>query len=297
MGSPPIGTSMTTFTSSGGFFPILIASRRIELVSGTGLGAFSGEASSGRSGRRFTGENAAKAGHGSGLTKGPAKPLPKLDASLAGASPGNKKRNQVFRAFSGKDDLSGPKRPSAEEVGHLGQRRAPDALLDAGNLLPAHSFIEGASALVVLQRPDDDPLHLPMPQVVAHGLEQAPAEAETLVFRQQVKLVDFAPRRQRTIAAAAVGGIAHSALADIQNHQRPTAGDRGAPPALAAPREHLLKGDARNDAEISLAPSRIENLGQCSSVIGLGVTDADEKIAHVFVKAREAIEQASAQDG
>jgi hypothetical protein len=36
-----MGTSTTTFTSWGGFFPIEIASRRMELFSGTRLGAFS----------------------------------------------------------------------------------------------------------------------------------------------------------------------------------------------------------------------------------------------------------------
>ena len=119
--------------------------------------------------------------------------------------------------------------------------------------------IKGAGPIIVGQRPDGDAPGAAVAQIVAHGPEQARAEAKPLIFGREVKLIDLALRRDGAVAAAAVGRIAGDRLADIEHDERASAADGREPPARAASGDHLAQGEGGNDALIRFTPSRIEH--------------------------------------
>src|SRR5215207_3238558 len=83
----------------------------------------------------------------------------------------------------------------SEQIGDLAERRAPDPFLDLGDAAAAEILVERTGTLVVGERLNHDPAHLPVMEVVAHRLEEPAAETDALVFGREIELVDLAIRR------------------------------------------------------------------------------------------------------
>src|SRR5947207_2825855 len=77
--------------------------------------------------------------------------------------------------------------------------------------------VEADRRLVVGQRPDHQAVQSALHEVATRGGEQLAAEAETLEFRPQIKLVDLAVVVQAARAVAAVVGVARDAIAESQH--------------------------------------------------------------------------------
>src|SRR4051794_36468921 len=84
------------------------------------------------------------------------------------------------------------RKTSAEQEGYLAERNPADLLAPAGDRTPAEPAIKGERPLVVFECPDRDASRAAVAQVVAHGLEQARAETEALVFGRKIELIDLA---------------------------------------------------------------------------------------------------------
>src|SRR5207244_7153272 len=125
--------------------------------------------------------------------------------------------------------------------------------------------VEVGGSGVVGQRPDDEAAHLPRVELVPAGLEQALAEAQALMRRRDVDLVDLAlvlaahaRRAERRIAGD---------LAAYLQHEHAVSGfDRRRPPVGAAAADHALEVRMRNNAEVGLTPRLAEHLAQCGCV-------------------------------
>src|SRR5882762_1298883 len=87
--------------------------------------------------------------------------------------------------------------------GDLVERLGPEFLRRARDHTAAERAVELRRGIVVGERPDHHALQAALQQVAPCGGEQPAAEAETLKFRPQIKLVDLAFEVQaaRTVAA------------------------------------------------------------------------------------------------
>src|SRR3979411_1288383 len=138
--------------------------------------------------------------------------------------------------------------------GDLVERLGPEFLRRTRNHAAAERPVKLRGGIVVGQRPDRHALEAALQQIASRGGKQPAAEAETLKFRPQVKLVDFAFEMQAACAVAAVIGIASDLVTENQHAAAPAPADRAVPPLGAAAVDQLLQLGAGNDALISGAP-------------------------------------------
>ena len=92
--------------------------------------------------------------------------------------------------------------------GHLIEALFAETLRGAGDRLAAERLVELHRRIVVGQRPDHEALQSALGEVAARRGEQPAAEAQALVLRAQIELVDLAVVEQAARAVAAVVGVA-----------------------------------------------------------------------------------------
>src|SRR6195256_6901052 len=162
-------------------------------------------------------------------------------------------RTEVARAKAGSTCFEPRRNSIGPGEGDLVERLGPEFLRRARD----HAATEGAVKLrrdmVVGERPDPHALQAALQQVAPCGSEQPAAEAETLKFRPQIKLVDLAFEVQAARAVAAVIGITRDLVAEHQHADAAALADRAVPPLRAAAGDQLLQLGAGNDALIGRA--------------------------------------------
>src|SRR5262249_25265763 len=151
--------------------------------------------------------------------------------------------------------------------------------------LAAERPIEADGRLVVRERPDHQALQPTLHQVAPRRGEQLAAEAETLEFRPQVELVDFAVVIQAARAVAPVIGITGHAFPERQHHDPAAFANRAVPPQRAAPVDELVELRPGNDALISTPPGFVVRRGDGRCIGRLGAADFDEGRAHDMIEA------------
>ena len=170
-------------------------------------------------------------------------------------------------------------------VGDLVERLCAEAIGRAGDRAAAERAIEFHRRLVVGERPYHQALQAALDQILARGGEQAAAEAEALVFRTQVQLVDLAVIEQAARAVAPVIGVAGDAVTELQDGDAAALADGAVPPIGAAPVDELVELGSRDDALVGGPPRLV--VGRCdgAGVRGLGAPDFDEGRAHDRIEA------------
>src|SRR5882724_1706663 len=91
--------------------------------------------------------------------------------------------------------------------GDLVERLGPEFLRRARDHAATEGAVKLRRGIIVGERPDHHALQAALQQVASCGSKQPAAEAETLKFRPQIKLVDLAFEVQAARAVAAVIGI------------------------------------------------------------------------------------------
>ena len=114
--------------------------------------------------------------------------------------------------------------------------------------------IKAGCGLIFFQAPDDHTVTAERFQQPPGFTEKQFSEADTLIFRAQIKLVDLAFLRQCASAIEAEGRITRDSSCHIQNKQCRRTARRLAPPVFAAALDHLRQSTMRNDAGIGMLP-------------------------------------------
>ena len=143
------------------------------------------------------------------------------------------------------------------------------------------------SPVVVGKRPHHQALQAALDQILARGGEQAAAEAQSLEFGPQIKLVDLAVVEQAARAVASVIGVAGNAVAELQDGDAAAFADSRVPPVRAAAVDQLVELVARDDALIGRAPRLVMRLGDVHRVGGLGAANLYEGRAHFANRSNE----------
>ena len=111
-------------------------------------------------------------------------------------------------------------------------------------------------------------------QRVTHTLEQVLAEAETLMRRRQINLVNLAliPALQ---SRAPERGISCNSARHLE-HEQPVAASHGVfPPSLVAAADHAFQVQMRNDAPVGQLPRIPEHVGQGPRIFRRAPPDGD----------------------
>src|SRR5215472_12817946 len=146
--------------------------------------------------------------------------------------------------------------------------------------LAAQRAIELDRVFVFRQRPHDQRFQRALRQVAPRRREQAAAKAQALVFRPQVKLVDFAVVIEAARAVAAVIGVACDLIAELQQRDAAALADRAVPPRRAAAVDESPELGARNYSLIGRPPCLIMRVGNRGGIARLGAAYFDEDGAH-----------------
>src|SRR5215831_554344 len=146
--------------------------------------------------------------------------------------------------------------------------------------LAAQRAIELDGVFVFRQRPHDQRFQRALRQIAPRRREQPPAKAQALVFRPQIKLVDFTVVIETARAVAAVIGVARDLIAELQERDAAALADRAVPPCRAAPIDEPPEFGARNDSLIGRPPRLIMRVGNRGGVARLGAAYFDEDGAH-----------------
>src|SRR5450830_1250810 len=170
-------------------------------------------------------------------------------------------------------------------VGDLVEHLGAEALGRAGDRAAAERAIEFHRPLVVGERPYNQALQAALDQILARGGKQAAAEAEALVFRTQVQLVDLAVIEQAARAVAPVIGVAGDAVTELQDGDAAALADGAVPPIRPAPVDQLVELVARDDALIGRAPCLVMCLGDVHRIGCLGAAHLYEGRAHFGIEA------------
>src|SRR5215471_8786706 len=181
--------------------------------------------------------------------------------------PGPTRHSRAGQAFENR--LVGP------GEGDLVERFWPEALRRACDHAPAERTVKLGGRIVIRQRPHHHALQAALGEIAARRVEQAPAETETLEFRTQIELVDFALEMQAARAVAAIIGIAGHLVAKHQHADAATFADRAVPPLRATAVDQLFQLGAGYDALISRAPGFVMGRRYRCSVCSLGRPNLD----------------------
>src|ERR1700704_5636295 len=101
-------------------------------------------------------------------------------------------RTEVARAKAGSTCFEPRRNSIGPGEGDLVERLGPEFLRRARDHAAAERAVKLRRGIVVGERPDHHALQAALQQIASRGGKQPAAEAETLKFRPQVKLVDFA---------------------------------------------------------------------------------------------------------
>ena len=117
-------------------------------------------------------------------------------------------------------------------------------------------------------------------QLLACRREQPAAQADALVFRAQIELVDFALLLQLAGAAAAHRGVAGDLAADLDDQDGGRAADGIGPPLAAAAVDHRRQRPVGDDAGIGDLPGRAVHLGDRVCVARFGLANVHGERVH-----------------
>ena len=120
-----------------------------------------------------------------------------------------------------------------------------ETLRGAGDRLAAERLVELHRRIVVRQRPDHEAFQSALGEVAARRGEQPAAEAQALVLRAQIELVDLAFVEQAARAVAAVVGVPGYLVAEGEDGDAAAFADRAVPPVGAAARHQLFEFQTR----------------------------------------------------
>src|SRR5690349_14021828 len=189
----------------------------------------------------------------------------------------------VGEPASTSDQVAGrlsPEHALVPGVGDLVEQLVAEFLRRAGDRSAAERPVEVDGRLVVGQRPHHEALHAALHEIAPCRREQPPAEAESLEFGAQIKLVDLAVVLQAARPVAPIVGIARDGVAERQERDAAALADRAVPPVGAAPRDQSLEFPARNDSLIGGPPSVVMRIGDRFGIACARTTDLDEDRAH-----------------
>src|SRR5271155_4292670 len=163
---------------------------------------------------------------------------------------------------------------------HLIEHASAEFFRTARHRLAAERAVELDRGLVLRKRPDDERFQRALRQIAARGGEQAPAEAEPLEFRPQVKLVKLAVIIQAARPVAPVIGIAGDLVAKLQQRNTAAFADRRVPPCRSAAVDQFFKFAARNNTLIGCPPRLIVGIRNRAGIVCLGAADFDQDGTH-----------------
>src|SRR5262249_58918928 len=118
----------------------------------------------------------------------------------------------------------------------------------------AERAIDVERRIVVRERQHHEAAQPALCEIAPCRGEKAPAEPETLKFRPQVQLVDFAVVGEAAGAVATVVGGTGDTIAEHQERHAAALTDRAFPPSRSAPADQLREFGARDDALIRRPP-------------------------------------------
>src|SRR5262249_32268020 len=143
----------------------------------------------------------------------------------------------------------------------LGQCGVAEAFIGPRNLAAAGVAVKAAGAFVVGERPDHHGVESETAELPARGEEQARPEADPLILREEVDLVDLALLHEVARPVRAERRIAADLAADLDDQDRGAAPDRAIPPARPAARDDAGELLRRNDSVIGITPRGVVDLG------------------------------------
>src|SRR5205807_9050182 len=146
--------------------------------------------------------------------------------------------------------------------------------------LAAESAIELDRILVLRELPHEQRFQRALRQIAPRRREQAPAEAQALEFRPQIKFVDFAVIIEAARPVAPVIGIACDLVAKLKERNAAALANRAFPPRRTAPIDEPTQLGARNNSLIGGPPRLIVRVRNRGGIARPGAADFDEDGAH-----------------
>src|SRR5690606_26107455 len=107
------------------------------------------------------------------------------------------------------------------------------------------------------------------------SLKEPAAQADPLILRTQIDLVDFALLLELTGTAAPQRGVTRNLAADLHDEHCRRTPDRIRPPSWTAAADHSIERTMRDDARIGTTPGRVVHGCDRVRVTQLGSANVD----------------------
>ena len=141
---------------------------------------------------------------------------------------------------------------SVPDVADLLQALAAEILHALADIAAAGIAEEAVGLRAVLQAPDDEAASAERRQEAARFTEEDATEADALIFRTEIDLVNLAFLRQSACAGKAESGVAGNDTCNLDDEKRGGATGRLAPPIRIAPVDHLVQRAVGDKARIGV---------------------------------------------